>query len=95
MKGEKIWILCMESCVDGEIFFEVKPFASLESAQVLLKDKVEDIFKEIIHFKVFADFGKEELAEYCSIEKDDNRYFIKDLFDDYYEEYYIVEKEIN
>ena len=42
-------------------------------------------------------FTKEALKTAYSIiiESDDNKYFIQDLFDDYYENYYIVEKEIN
>ena len=83
----KIYILCMESNVDGNITFEVYPYSTLELARESLASVKKELLDESKHFNG-ADLQSDE---YEVVDKED-RFFINDHFDDYYEDYYIKEK---
>ena len=87
----KIWLVNLESCVDGEVFFKAVPCKDEDSAKEILKNEKENIFKECIHYKDLTD---EDIKEYFSVEEDENSYGIYDNTDSYYEYYSIEETEI-
>lgn len=84
--NEKIYLVMWESNVDGERLFNATPCRTLEAAE---KKKEENI-KEILGHGHFMRADKKN----CTIEKDDNSYFIADETDDYWEHTYISVKEL-
>lgn len=92
MKTISIWLVYLESNVDGEIYFDAIPCASLKIARKTLKKEKERVLKEFHHYKGYT---KEELEEEFEIEETLNRFYINDPSDDYYEDYKIEKKEIN
>lgn len=87
----KIWIVNLESCVDGEIFFHAVPCKDEKTAKEVLKKEKENIFKECIHYKDLTD---DDIKEYFSVEEDENSYSIYDNTDSYYECYSIEEADV-
>ena len=92
MKTISIWLVYLESNVDGEIYFEAIPCASLKIARATLKESKKFALTKTKHF---SGYTKEELEEEFEIEETLNRFYINDPSDDYYEDYKIVKKEIN
>ena len=92
-KKNTIWLFTQESNVDGEIHFNVVPCKDKETALRVFKKEKKWVLKESLHYSKFT---KEELAneDDFTIEETDNRYFIMDNCDDYWEELEIEEKEI-
>lgn len=86
---EKIYLVVQESNVDGEVFFNAVPCPSLEIARKVMQREKETILKESYHYKDF-----EECPENYQFEEDENSVFINVLFDDYYEDIHIEEKEM-
>jgi hypothetical protein len=91
MKGEKIYIVTQESMVDGEILFNVVPCSTLEKAKKVMEEEKETLLMESNHYN---GYDPEELEETFEIEEGEERWFINDPFDDYYEEIKIIEEEI-
>ena len=89
---KKVFVLTQESNVDGEIYFDVNLFETEKSAKKALAKEKKWILNESNHY---VGYSKEEFKEVFTIEEDDNRYFIMDNSDDYYEELKIFEKEIH
>ena len=87
----RVWIVQQESNVDGEIIINSVPCASLEAARKVLQDEKETILNESPHYDHYT---PEELEEEFEIEEDDDRWYINDPCDDYYEDIKIVEKEV-
>jgi hypothetical protein len=89
---DKIWLVIQESDVDGEIFINVVPCISEETAKEVLKKEKETIINESFHFGK-ANNDDEDFAEF-ELEETDTTFYINDPYDDYYENITIVEKEI-
>lgn len=87
----RVWIVQQESNVDGEIIINSVPCASLEAARKVLQDEKETILNESPHYDHYT---PEELEEEFEIEEDDDRWYINDPCDDYYEDIKIIEKNI-
>ena len=88
---DKVWLVVQESNVDGEICFNPTPCVSKATAKELLKQEKATILKESYHFGGYDELSLNDMFE---IEEDDERWFINDPCDDYYEELMIVEKDI-
>ena len=87
---EKIWMVSQESNVDGEIMFHVVPCASKETAQRVFENSKKEIMSEG-HFSKLSD---DDIKEYCFINEGENRFFINDETDDYYEDLYMYEEDV-
>lgn len=82
----KIWIVNLESNVDGEVMFSAVPCASKEVARRVLKEQKEYILEESHHWSDNDDYDER-------IDTKDH-FYINDPYDDYYEDYTIEEKEL-
>lgn len=87
---EKVWVFTQESNVNGEIHFNVIVCKDRETAVQTMEKEKEWIRKDSWHFRDY-DPNDEELT----IEESDHSFYINDECDDYYEELFIEEKEIN
>lgn len=84
---KNIFNVIWESNVDGEFLFEVYPCDTLEVAQA----KVQEFKNDVLSNGHFSNIDTND----CSIEKDDeNRYFIMDNTDDYWEDIYIKKSKL-
>ena len=83
----KIWIVNLESNVDGEVMFEAIPCASKEAARRVLKEEKEYVLEESHHWSKYADDFDERIDT-------EDHFYINDPFDSYYEDYTIEEKEV-
>ena len=88
---QRVWIVQQESNVDGEIIVNSVPCASLEVARKVLQDEKYTILQDSPHYDHYT---PEELEEEFEIEEDDDRWYINDPCDDYYEDIKIIEKEV-
>ncbi len=86
----KIWLVQQESNVDGEIIVNSVPCGSLETARKVLQDEKNTILNESHHFSNLSDDDMSDMV----IEESDDRFFIDDPSDDYYEDITIIEKEL-
>lgn len=86
---EKIYLVIQESNVDGEIYINVVPCSSLEVAKKVMAEEKNTILNESPRYKNY----KEHPEEY-QFEEDEESVFINVLDDEYYENIYIQEKEI-
>ena len=93
MKESKlvIWLVYLESNVDGNIIFEAVPCENQAKAREVLKEQKELILKESRHF---SGYTPEEFNEYFEVEESEDTFFITDPCDDYWEDYRVVEKEV-
>ena len=82
----KIYIVKLESNVDGEFISSAVPCRSLEAAKKVLKREKETIMKESRHF---SNMTEDDLAE-CEITDKPEHFEIIDLNDSYWEDYTIV-----
>lgn len=89
-KPVKVWIVQQESNVDGEIIINSVPCASLEAARKVLQDEKNTILHESHHFGDMTDDDRAEME----VEEDNDKFYINDPCDDYYELINIVEKEV-
>ena len=85
----KVWVMTQESCVYGEVHFNVVVCDSEETAKAQMQKEIDWLKNESIHFR---DFDKE--GEDFEVEQEDCRFFLNDPCDDYYEEIIVDEKEI-
>ena len=85
----KVWVMTQESCVDGEVHFNVVVCDSEETAKAQMQSEIDWLKNESIHFK-----GYDPNDESLEIEESEHRFFIMDECDDYYEEIIVDEKEI-
>ena len=83
---QKIFNVVWESNVDGEIFYEFYPCDTIEVARAKMTECINDVKTEG-HF-LNAD------TEDCTIESSEDRYFIMDETDDYWEDIYIKESRL-
>lgn len=84
----KIFIVMLESNIDGSVYFDAIPCATKELAIKVLQKEKKWVLKESVHFSLFSE---EELGEYCELIDEDTHFCITDLYDDYYEDYRIKE----
>ena len=84
-----IWIVNLESCVDGETTFAAVPCATKEAAMRVLKGEKETILKESHHWK---NLTQEDFDEYIEVEDTPVHFSLYDTTDSYYEYYTIEEK---
>lgn len=86
---EKIYLVIQESNVDGEIYINVVPCSSLEVAKKVMAEEKNTILNESPHYKDYKDCPDD-----YEIEETETHIYIDCLYDDYYENIYIQEKEI-
>lgn len=86
-----VWMVYLESNVDGEIMFEAVPCASLKRARKVLQEEKDWLLKESNHF---GHYQPEDFKETFIVEEDKDRFFVHDPSDDYWEDYKIVKKKI-
>ena len=91
IKRTFVWMVYVESNVDGEIWFDSIPCASLKKAREVLKKEKNFILKKSKHY---SGYTAEELKEEFEIEETKNKFYINDPNDDYYEDLKIVRKGI-
>ena len=79
----KVFLVKQESKCDGEVLFNVTPCKDMETAKKVMEDEVKTLLTESYNYNgIFT------------IEHYEERFFISDNCDDYYEEITIEEKEI-
>ena len=83
---QKIFNVVWESNVDGEIFYEFYPCDTIEVARAKMTECINDVNTKGHFF--YAD------PEDCTIESSEDRYFIMDETDDYWEDIYIKESRL-
>ena len=84
-----VWVMTQESCVDGEVHFNVVVCDSEETAKAQMQKGIDWIKNDSSHFRNF-----DEKGDNFEIEESEYRFFINDDYDDYYEEIMVMEKEI-
>jgi hypothetical protein len=88
-KKEKMYLVLLDSNVDGDLYCDVIPCKTLKGARKALKEAKEFALKN----SRFSVFDEEEVKDF--IEEDTpNRFLINDDSDDFYEDYKIVRKEV-
>lgn len=90
-KQLNVWMVYLESNVDGEIMFEAVPCANLKTARKILQAEKDWLLKESNHF---GHYQPEEFKESFIVQEDKDRFFVQDSSDDYWEDYKIVKKKI-
>ena len=88
---QKVYIVQQESNVDGELIINAVPCATREAARKVLQNEKNTILHESTHYMGRT---KDELEEDFYIEESDDRWYINDPCDDYYEDIKIIEKVI-
>lgn len=86
-----VWIVELESNVDGEVYFMTIPCSTKKKAKAILKQEKERVLLESSHFKGFTD---EEFKENFEVEETEESYLLIDPCDDYYESYTIHKREV-
>jgi len=81
-----IFNVIWESQVDAEFLVQVYPCDNLKVAQAMMKRFKNEILSN-------GHFSQSNIDDFV-IEETDNRYFIIDNTDDYYEDIYIIEKKV-
>jgi hypothetical protein len=90
---EKIYLVCLESNVDGDIIFHVTPCGTFEKAKEILKTERDFTLNESVHY---SEYTLEELKNNEEFEFIDEEchFLVLDYNDDYWEDYYIEERQI-
>ena len=87
---QRAYMVIQESNVDGEMLFNAVPCTSMEAAKAVLAQEKETILNESHHF---SDLTEDDM-EYMEVEEDEERFYINDTTDDYYEDIRIEVKNI-
>lgn len=88
LSDQKIFNVVWESNANGEIFIAVYPCDSLEVAKAKVNECKENVLSE-------GRFSWKNIENDCTTESyGEERYFIKDNTDDYYEDIYILESNL-
>lgn len=83
----KTYIVVQESNVDGNVISDIIPCASMDVAKRVMRDKKNSLLHVFGHFK---DCDVNEME----VEEGEERYFIQDPSDDYYELLYIQTSQV-
>lgn len=86
-----IYNVIFESYVDGDTIVTAVPCISLEVARGILNREVDVILNESQHY---SGIPQDDLDDFFTIERSEDRFFIQDNVDDYYEDYRIEENEL-
>lgn len=88
----KIYLVLLESNVDGEYYFDVVPCLSMDAAKKVLKEEKNWVLKNSFHFSRYTidELKNDEEFEFVD---EDKKFYVQDLCDDYWEDYCIIEKE--
>ena len=89
----KVFLVKQESNCDGEILFNVTPCKDMETAKKVMEDEVKTLLTESVHYNGIDIDNVDENGDF-TVERDEERFFIIDNCDDYYEEITIEKKEI-
>ena len=89
----KVFLVKQESNCDGEILFNVTPCKDMETAKKVMEYEVKTLLTESVHYNGIDIDNVDENGDF-TVERDEERFFINDNCDDYYEEITIEEKEI-
>lgn len=89
----KVFLVKQESNCDGEILFNVTPCKDMETAKKVMEDEVKTLLTGSVHYNGIDIDNVDENGDF-TVERDEERFFINDNCDDYYEEITIEEKEI-
>jgi len=87
---QRVYMVIQESNVDGEILFNAVPCMSMETAKAVLAQEKHTILHESYHFSNLTEDDMEEME----VEEDEERFYINDPSDDYYEDIRIEVKNI-
>ena len=87
---QRVYMVIQESNVDGEILFNAVPCTSMETAKAVLAQEKHTILHESHHF---SNLTEDDMAE-MEVEEDEERFYINDPCDDYYEDIRIETKNI-
>ena len=79
---QRAYMVIQESNVDGEILFNAVPCTSMETAKAVLAQEKATILHESHHFGNLT----EDDMECMEVEEDEERFYINDTTDDYYED---------
>lgn len=90
---KKVYLVCFESNVDGDIIFHVTPCGTFEKAKEILKTEIDFTLNESVHYSKYT---LEELKNNEKFEFIDEEchFRVLDYNDDYWEDYYIEERQI-
>ena len=86
MSEKTIFNVVWESNVDGEILYEIYPCDTLVVARAKMAECINDVETE----GHFLNVDPED----CTIQSSEDRYFIMDETDDYWEDIYIKESRL-
>jgi hypothetical protein len=87
---QRAYMVIQESNVDGEMLFNAVPCTSMEAAKAVLAQEKRTILHESHHFGNLTEDDMEEME----VEEDEQRFYINDPCDDYYEDIRIEVKNI-
>lgn len=87
---QRAYMVIQESNVDGEMLFNAVPCTSMEAAKAVLAQEKETILNESHHFSNLTEDDMDEME----VEEDEERFYINDPCDDYYEDIRIETKNI-
>ena len=85
-----IYMVYLESNINGERWFDAIPCETQEKALEVLKEERDWVLNESVHFSCMSEDERNE----CIMEDSDGRIYIDDSSDDYYEHYRIEEKKL-
>lgn len=90
---EKVYLVCFESNIDGDRNFHVTPCSTFEKAKEILETERDFILNESVHY---SEYTLEELKNNGEFEFIDEEYhfLVLDYNDDYWEDYYIEERQL-
>lgn len=98
---KKIWLVTQESNVGGDILFNVVPCISKEVAKKVMQEEIETILDESLKYKDARRWmaGDDDTLDYdeCPFvweNENPDSWYLKIMYDDYYESINIEEKEI-
>ena len=89
----KVFLVKQESNCDGEVLFNVTPCKDMETAKKVMEDEIKTLLTESCHYNGIDIDNADKNGDF-TIEHYDERFFISDNCDDYYEKITIEEKEI-
>lgn len=90
---EKVYLVYFESNVDGDRIFQVTPCGTMEKAKERLKKERDWVLNESIHYSKHALEELKNNEEFEFIDEECH-FRVLDYIDDYWEDYYIEERQV-